>query len=375
MKTPRTNTFKILRSASLVVISAVLLIVLSCFNRSGRTISHGVADTLKAKACGFQSLDAYYFPSNLSDPDSSALAIIQNILEVTGMHLNNDNRNFFVAESDDLKNAVAIIEPIVDRQKELFIHRYIVYDRKYLADLALNCSPAVAYVLFSHEITHHLNGDNFMDSDAPVDRRQRELAADSFAGFLCYKISLVQHFSLADCLKVYETIGDPFDTDTHPNKKLREQIFSDGWNNSVQYLKLSCQAANQLEVNPVLAINEITATYPRYVNAIKEQSVRAIARNSNKMLIAERQVVGLADKKVINLRGDTAVFVQEADKKIVPMQGKASAKPNQVVVSDEMAIVTTTTANQYIMDAKHVLWARYPNGVPYVAGYIQNPKK
>lgn len=352
--------FYLKSSKILLLLFCLLCIIGSACKQSGpvQTIK---TDSLKTAACGFISLNGFYFPRKLGNPDSAVQTRVSEILEATGMHLNNSNKNFFLAESDNLKNALAIAKPRVDVNKYLFVQRYIVYDRAYLDHLDSVLSAVASYVIFCHELTHHLNGDSFMDNDSPQQKRQRELAADSFAGFLCYKLSLFHHFTLADCLKVYEMMGDSADTPTHPNKLLREQTFQDGWTNSVQYLSLSCQAAGYLQANPVPAINELAAAYPQKLTAVKTTFSK---------LLSLRLPGFSRGTQVISLRGDTAAFVKRGLDRLAPLHfsGKATA-PDMKIISARQ--VKAGDTSDYIVDSRHVIWAKYPNGVPYIAGYTQ----
>ncbi len=316
---------------------------------------------LKTTACGFISLNLYFFPKKIGNPDTAVQAIISEILEATGMHLNNSNKNFVLAQSVNLKDALAIAKPRVDVNKFLFIPRYIIYDHNYLQHLDSVCANVASYVIFSHEVTHHLNGDSFMDNDSPQEKRQRELAADSFAGFICYKLSLFHHFTLADCLSVYETIGDIKDTPTHPNKLLREQTFQDGWNNSEHFLSLSCQAAGYFQVNPVPAINELAASFPQAVSAVKNLSTKLMAVESPKVS---------GGTQVISLRGDTAGFVKRGSDHLAPLHfsGKATAPDMKIVSAGK---IKPRDTSDYIVDSRQVIWAKYPNGVPYIVGYAK----
>jgi hypothetical protein len=367
-----------IKAVFLLIPCLVIFIVFSgssCLHSAKPARQGKYPDTLKIKPCGFVHLPDYYFPDNLKNPDSNMIKVVENVLDATGMHLNIDNKNFYLAEADGFKNALAIPEPIIDQYQCLFIHRYIIYDAAFINKLLATCSPAAAYVIFSHEISHHLNGDSFMDSDASTDRRQRELAADSFAGFLCYKLSLSQHFSLADCVKVYETIGDSLDTDTHPNKKLREQTFTNGWNTSKEYLTLSCDAANQLQQNPVAAINEISATSPAFVQTVTQQSVQAIAKVPGKVDFAKKTANMKFADEVINLRGDSSLFVEDKNNKILPVQVKAPALGTYLISPQRLDISKSNSlSNQYIRGKGNEIWARYPNGLYYVAGYVQTLK-
>jgi len=334
-----------------------LLVTLFTDCKQKPTIPPPAKDSLKISACGFITLNSFYFPKKVTSGDSSTYAIIGELLEATGMHLNNDNKNFLIARSEKLKNALAVTKPRIDGNL-LFIQRYIIYDDAYMHGLLATCSPAAQYVIYAHEITHHLNGDSFMDKETVEAKRQRELAADSFAGFLCYKMSLFHHFTLDDCIKVYEVIGDSTDTKTHPNKKLREQTFSEGWSNSKQLLALSCDAAKALESNPLQAIEELAGVNAQQVAEFKNSSLASIRLESSGIASGE---------EAFTLRGDTSVFIKSNDV-VIP------AKQKHQIVSQDMTITTTKKmqardTSDYIVDKRHIIWARYPNGVPYIAGY------
>jgi hypothetical protein len=352
----------------------LMLVVLgwSCSRKSGEK-QLPKTDTLKSHPCGFINLNAYYFPDHVVAPDSDIVAVVSEILEATGMHLGTENQNFVLGKSTKLNNAVAVCETIVtEPDKFLFIHRYIVYDSLYFQELVKTCSPAAVYVILSHEITHHLNGDSFMDDDALANQRQRELAADSFAGYLCYRLSLSHHFSLADCLKVFEKIAAATDSGSHPNKVLREQKFTEGWNNSLHFMTASCDAVKALDVNPGLAIAELSVHSVQYDSVLKAQS-QPVVVDTTKLHNAAAIKSLPAGSEVVKLRGDTATFVKGKGDQLLPLKAKNAVKEEVMSLAPAVKPKQADTA-KLIKDKRNIIWAKYPNGVPYIAGYLKTLK-
>ncbi|MDP4252701.1 MAG: hypothetical protein Q8938_01745, partial [Bacteroidota bacterium] len=324
---------------------------------------------LRVNPCGFAKLRNFSFPVNIQDPDSAVSRIVEEVLEVTGMHLDSANRNFYLGQSDEVQNAVAAPKPIVINNTYLIIHRFIICSPTFLTAVRASCSNAGVYTLLAHEISHHLNGDNFMDSNMPEARRQAELSADSFAGYLCYELSITRHLSLDSCLVVYQQFGDSADTDTHPKKETRIASFTNGWNTAKEYSKQTCEFLNAIDKNPQLAIQLFSGTSGSYVRTMSNRFKSAIAKQSLSAIQAIQSYATRVsgDTAVINLRGDELPLVQNSNNQLI--NGKGEALKDAKLEPMSALTAERPSFSDYVLDKKNVIWARYPNGVPYIAGY------
>lgn len=329
---------------------------------------HPSPPQFKTRVCGFIPLADKPVPSNAADPDLSVKSAVEDILIATGMGMNNSNRNFYLGASDSVSVPQAVVQPKVMHATDIYLHRYILFSKKQLDSLLKFCSPASAYVLFAHEISHHLSGDNLAEESNELSV-QRELSADSFAGFLCYRISLSKHFTLKDCLKIYEALADEKDTLGYPNKKRRELIFSQGWAFSMTAVNFSCEAISKTDSTPVPAMLDYYRLNLPLIKSVRTQFANGIVQNEYKLGKGAAQV-DVPSKVLINLRGDTVLYVQDEDRTIRPVNGDDSLSTKPLVKTTEK-IPLGQTRNLYIIDKANVIWARYPNGIPYIVGYAQ----
>ncbi len=349
-------------------------------------IKEKLEDTIQINACGFIYLPSPAWPSSFKNPDSVNLKIVGDILDATGMKLNNENRNFFLAQSSAVKNAVAISKPEINKDKCLFIFRYVFYNPTFLATINAQTSGAGSYVVLAHEVAHHLNGDNFKPNSTPESRRQNELNADRFSGYLCFLLGKTRKLDIVDCIKAYDLIADVESTDTHPNKTLRIQNFQAGWEISKAYLDMNCAALNDLNTDPNAAISSISKYNKNLVSRIKLQALKSITPTASELFqLSALSRNHLVQKSIITLRGDTTSYLLDAKaKNLVPLatfwQYAKSGNKQEEKIEYTMSTVkpwnwgTETSYDQLAIDDKDIIWARFPNGVPYIAGIVKKIK-
>jgi hypothetical protein len=267
---------------------------------------------------------------------------------------------------------VALSEPIIDADQCLLIHRFIICSNSFIAKVLSKCSRAGLYAVLAHEIAHHLNGDNFADTDFPEERRQTELNSDSFSGFLCYQLALKNKFPLDSFTRVFDVFGDSVDTDTHPNKKVRIQTFINGWDNAKKFIGLSCEAKYSFEINPQLAIAELSNNNQQYVTKMKSQFLAAIGSNSNEKLaqMKEMAISSQSDTTIINLRGDSSLILKDSNNTFINSRGAQLKTLNEIHYAKDFSSEGNSRKG-YLVDTRNIIWAKYPNGVPYIAGYYR----
>ena len=147
--------------------------------------------------------------SNNIDADNA----LDRILEVVGL-----SKNFVLAPCSDINNAVAVSFKGV---------RYILYDPEFMSMLSRNTSNWTNLFILAHEVGHHVNGhslDLFLYAGEIVDapelkkKREQELEADEFAGFVLAKLGA----SLAQTTSSVSELSNENDTySTHPKRDKR----------------------------------------------------------------------------------------------------------------------------------------------------------
>ena len=170
------------------------------------------AETLKLCT----TLQTNSFSSNL-DADSA----LDRILEVVGL-----SKNFVLAPCSDINNAVAVSFKGV---------RYILYDPDFMSMLSRNTSNWTNLFILAHEVGHHVNGHSLdlvlyageiVDAPELKKKREQELEADEFAGFVLAKLGA----SLTQTTSTVSKLSNEDDTySTHPKRDRRIESIKVGY--------------------------------------------------------------------------------------------------------------------------------------------------
>lgn len=170
------------------------------------------AETLKLCT----TLQTNSFSSNL-DADSA----LDRILDVVGL-----SKNFVLAPCSDINNAVAVSFKGV---------RYILYDPDFMSMLSRNTSNWTNLFILAHEVGHHVNGHSLdlvlyageiVDAPELKKKREQELEADEFAGFVLAKLGA----SLTQTTSTVSKLSNEDDTySTHPKRDKRITAISKGY--------------------------------------------------------------------------------------------------------------------------------------------------
>jgi hypothetical protein len=126
----------------------------------------------------------------------------------------------------DINNAVAVSYKGV---------RYILYDTEFMSMLSSNTSNWTNLFILAHEVGHHVNGHSLdlvlyagdiVDAPELEKKRQQELEADEFAGFVLAKLgaSLTQTTSSVSKLS---NLDDTYST--HPKRDKRVNAIRKGY--------------------------------------------------------------------------------------------------------------------------------------------------
>ena len=144
--------------------------------------------------------------------DKEAEDALNKILNVIGA-----SRNFLLISCDEISNALAITYKG---------ERYILYDKSFLSKLEVLSNDWSSLFVLAHEVGHHINGhtrdfliSDKIDSQTFEERREEELEADEFAGFVLANLGA----SINDINEVFDIISTKGDDtySTHPNKDKR----------------------------------------------------------------------------------------------------------------------------------------------------------
>jgi tetratricopeptide (TPR) repeat protein len=155
---------------------------------------------------------------------------LKKILSVIGA-----SKRFVVKSCNNIENAVAVTYKG---------NRYILYDSKFMDEIASKTNYWSNIFILSHEVGHHINGHSvdiilhLTDSVEPISlsqSRQQELEADEFAGFILAKLgaNLSQASSAINLL----ANNDDDSFSTHPSKNKRLNAIKIGFDKGIAYNK------------------------------------------------------------------------------------------------------------------------------------------
>jgi hypothetical protein len=165
--------------------------------------------------------------SNSFSSDLDADNALDRILSVVGL-----SKNFVLSPCSDINNAVAVSYKGV---------RYILYDTEFMSMLSSNTSNWTNLFILAHEVGHHVNGHSLdlvlyagdiVNAPELEKKRQQELEADEFAGFVLAKLGA----SLSQTTSSVSKLSNEDDTySTHPKRDKRVNAIRKGFfkNNSV----------------------------------------------------------------------------------------------------------------------------------------------
>jgi tetratricopeptide (TPR) repeat protein len=151
--------------------------------------------------------------SNNFISDAEAENALDRILSVIGA-----SKRFVLQPCDNINNAVAVSYKGV---------RYILYDKAFMNSLASGNDWGNLFIL-AHEVGHHVNGHSLdlvlyaaeaVEAETLTSKRQQELEADEFAGFVLGKLGA----SLSETTSVLNSLSNDRDDtySTHPSKSKR----------------------------------------------------------------------------------------------------------------------------------------------------------
>lgn len=147
--------------------------------------------------------DIYSFTST-----KEAIDIVDQIVKSVGLEQN------FEIMAANVPNAAAVIYES---------KRFILYSQVFISEIDRNTSSKWSSIsILAHEIGHHLNGHTL---DSLGSRPDKELEADKFSGFVCFKLGA----TLEQAQEAMKLIASESGSSTHPPKSARLEAITIGW--------------------------------------------------------------------------------------------------------------------------------------------------
>lgn len=159
--------------------------------------------------------------TNSFSSDLDAENALDKILSVVGL-----SKNFVLAPCSDINNVVAVSFKGV---------RYILYDPEFMSMLSRNTSNWTNLFILAHEVGHHVNGHSLdlvlyagdiIDTPELKKKRQQELEADEFAGFVLAKLGATLSQTTSSVSKLSNK-DDKYST--HPKREKRVNAIRKGF--------------------------------------------------------------------------------------------------------------------------------------------------
>ena len=153
--------------------------------------------------------------SDYNRRSTQAEQLVASILDPIGLP-----QKFIVSECKDIQNAMAITHEG---------NRYIIFDPDFVAGYLKDAGDGLwmKKAILAHEIGHHLCGHTLRGTKSLAQKRNLELEADEFAGFMLFKLGASEREALL-AVNRYGRSGDDSGS-THPNKEKRKTAVLSGY--------------------------------------------------------------------------------------------------------------------------------------------------
>ncbi len=162
--------------------------------------------------------------------DNQADIVLNKILSVIGA-----SKRFVLKPCSNINNALAISYKGI---------RYILYDKDFMNSIASNTNHFSNTFILAHEVGHHINGHsidiallekNKIEIKSLEQKRQQELEADEFAGFILAKLG-ASLFEASESVRMIASEKDD-SFSTHPKKSKRLNAVKIGFNKGAENIK------------------------------------------------------------------------------------------------------------------------------------------
>ena len=159
---------------------------------------------------------------NSFSSDEAADNALDRILSVIGA-----SKRFILQPCSEISNAVAISYKGI---------RYILYDREFMNELNSNSNSWSSLSILAHEVGHHINGHSVdiilyatdaTESKSLAEKRQQELEADEFSGFIMAKLGASLNQASEAIANLSSNSDDSYST--HPSRDKRLNAIRNGY--------------------------------------------------------------------------------------------------------------------------------------------------
>ena len=164
-----------------------------------------------------------FYQGNEFNSDKNADIALDKILSVTGM-----SKRFVLKQCSGISNCIATSYKGI---------RYILYDKDFMDDIALNTNSWSNLSILAHEIGHHVNGHSLdmivyaSEAVAPPtlsESREMELQADEYSGFIMAKLGATLYEAQEAVRLICNNEDDTYST--HPKLSKRLAAIEVGYN-------------------------------------------------------------------------------------------------------------------------------------------------
>ena len=217
---------------------------------------------------------------------------LEKILNTVGL-----SQNFVLQSCDRIENAIATSYKGI---------RYILYDKNFMSNISNYTNDWSNMLILAHEVGHHINGHSLdivlyaadvVEEKSLLNRRNQELQADEFAGFVLAKLGA----PLADAERVISSITtDRDDTySTHPNRSKRINAIRKGYNKAGNNSRVSISPTDDFNLDYESDMHEVDYTF-RNVGSVESQRIatglvnQAINDSENKRFLSSARLLGRA---------------------------------------------------------------------------------
>ena len=152
--------------------------------------------------------------------DLDAENVLERILKEVGLQ-----KNFSLVRCDNIDNALAITYKG---------ERYILYDKGFINNISLRTNNWSSITILAHEVGHHLNNHaldlaliDVIEPETQAKKRQQELEADEFAGFVMARLGAPLKDIRETISIVSNVTDDPLST--HPSRRKRLESITKGY--------------------------------------------------------------------------------------------------------------------------------------------------
>ena len=185
---------------------------------------NGFAQSSYGDAQDAQKLCLAMQGTNSFRSDNDADVALNKILSVVGLA-----KRFVLQPCSGIENALAI---------SYMGNRYILYDKDFMSAIANNSNDWSSLTILAHEVGHHVNAHSLdvllyatevIEKQSLYEKRQQELEADEFAGFVMAKLGASLN-QVSEAIAIVSSEEDDSGS-THPSRSKRIRAITKGFNN------------------------------------------------------------------------------------------------------------------------------------------------